>query len=78
MKAPIGKIISTWGENMQNIELRLAISEARLRHYEIAQVLGVSDSAFSKMLREELTGEKRDQVLKAIQQLTGGVSGAGC
>lgn len=63
---------------MRNIDLRLAISEARLRHYEVAQVLGVSDSAFSKMLREELTGEKRDQVLKAIQQLTGGANSAGC
>lgn len=57
---------------MQNLELRLAITEARLRYYEVAQVLGISDSAFSRMLRKELTGEKRDRVLQAIKQLTGG------
>lgn len=56
---------------MKNIELRNLIKERRLFHYEVADALNISDSAFSKMLRRELLGEEKERVLGAIESLTG-------
>ena len=50
---------------MYNLEIRLQIKQNRLRNYEIAKVLNISEFTFSRWLREEL-------VLSAIDKLIGG------
>lgn len=54
---------------MANIKIRDAIKKARLFHYEIADELGMSESAFSKLMRTELTPEKKEKILQVINKI---------
>ena len=54
---------------MQNIDIRVAITESGLKHYQIAEKMGITDTSFSRLMRHQLTGEKKQHVLEAIEQL---------
>ena len=54
---------------MNNLDLRREISESRLKRYEIAAQLGISETSFSRMFRQELSEEKVAQVRRAIKEL---------
>lgn len=49
-----------------NQDIRTAITDAGLNYYHIAKEYGLSDANFSRLLRFELEGEKKQRVLKAI------------
>ncbi|MBS0937411.1 hypothetical protein [Lactiplantibacillus plantarum] len=53
-----------------NFELRNAISRCRLRYWEVAEKVGISDSRLSVWLRTPLNEERKARVLKAIDELT--------
>ena len=53
----------------KNQEIRRAVREARLRLWQVAKAYGVTDSGFSRMLREELPPEKKALVMGVIEQL---------
>ena len=52
-----------------NIEIRQAISDKRLRYYEVADALGIHAESLSRMLRKELDGEQKQRVLDAIKSI---------
>jgi predicted XRE-type DNA-binding protein len=52
-----------------NEDLKNVIKESRIRQWEIAQKLGMADSNFSKLLRTELSNEKKTEILKVIEDL---------
>lgn len=52
-----------------NKDIRSAAKAAGVRHWEIAERLGIQDSAFSRNLRRELPPEERDKVLGIINDL---------
>ncbi|MGI6011748.1 MAG: hypothetical protein ACOX8H_09680 [Ruminococcus sp.] len=54
---------------MNNLEIREAIKDNRFFHYEIADFLGISESSLSKWLRTEMSPEKKERVLQAIEYL---------
>lgn len=54
---------------MKNIDIRLAITNKRLRNYEVAAACGVSEFTFSRWLREELPLEKKKHILNVIESL---------
>lgn len=54
---------------MANLEIREEIKKSRLFHYEIAEALGIGESAFSKWLRSEMNAEKKERVIQAIKKL---------
>lgn len=54
---------------MANAEIRTLIFEHRLKHYEVASRMHISESTFSRWLRKELPLEKKQEVLKAINDL---------
>lgn len=54
---------------MANEDIRTTIKKYRLKHWEVAQQYGLSDTNFSKLLRTPLTAEKRIRVAKAIKSL---------
>lgn len=56
---------------MANLEIREEIKKSRLFHYEIADALGVSESAFSKWLRSEMDAERKEKVMRAIESIRG-------
>ena len=52
-----------------NIEIRQAINDKRLRYYEVADALGIHAESLSRMLRKELDGEQKQRVLDAIKSI---------
>ena len=60
---------------MKNAEIRELMQKRRLRHYEVAAQIGISETTFSVWLRSELTEERRAKVLRAIEDLGGVANG---
>lgn len=52
-----------------NRDIKLAAKNAGVYHWEIAEKLGIQDSAFSRKLRRELPPQERDQILDIIKNL---------
>lgn len=50
-----------------NEEIRRAIEDKQLRHYEVAEFLGMSESAFCRLLRKQITPEQKAEILKSIE-----------
>ena len=57
---------------MYNLDVRLAIKQNRLCHYEVANKVGISEATLCRWLREELSEDKRNTILKAISDIIGG------
>lgn len=52
-----------------NTDIREAISNANLKYYQVAKKYGLTDSNFTKLLRFELSIEKKERILKIIEEL---------
>ena len=52
-----------------NKDVRLAIEKNRLRYFEVAHVIGVSEATFTRWLRFELPEEKKKLILSAVDRL---------
>lgn len=52
-----------------NQEIRDKLEVSRVYQWQLAQRLGVSDTHFCKMMRREFTPERKEEVLKAIDEL---------
>lgn len=53
-----------------NNEIRVAANTARVRLWEIADAIGLSDSSFSRKLRKEFSDtEKKGKILGVIESL---------
>lgn len=57
---------------MNNIDVRIAIKKANVYGYQVAAVLGISETSFSRKLRKELSDEEKKQIFDAIDRLTKG------
>lgn len=55
---------------MANEEIRKLIRTQGLYHYEIADSLGLHDTAFSRLLRKELSEEKKKEIYEVVERLT--------
>ncbi|AYE37800.1 hypothetical protein D1B17_03790 [Companilactobacillus zhachilii] len=55
---------------MNNLDIRNEIRSNRLRNWEVAEKVGISDSRLSVWLRTPLNDERRQRVLEAIKKLT--------
>ena len=56
---------------MNNIEIREAIKESGFKHWQVADMIGVADTTFCRMLRRELSEDKKQEILKTIQAAKG-------
>ena len=54
---------------MNNKEIREKIAKKRLKHYEVAQAIGITQYTFSHWLQTEMSQEQKQIVLKAIKDL---------
>lgn len=52
---------------MTNQVIRTALAENRFYLWELAEWLGISDSAMSRMLRKEVPGEVQEKILNVIE-----------
>ena len=53
-----------------NMMIRERAKESGVYFWEIAERLGIQDSAFSKKMRRELPDEEREKVLAIIHELS--------
>ena len=58
---------------MANKDIRNAAVAARVKLWQIAEQMGMSDTAFSRKLRHELPDETKQEVYKAISKLSDNV-----
>lgn len=61
---------------MKNEQLRKLIRDCRLRHYEVAAALGVSEYTLSRWLRVELSEERAAQIRDAVWKVVSCGGGA--
>ena len=55
---------------IRNADIRAKIKTARLRHYEISEVIGISEYTLSVWLRKVLSEERKQLILDAIEKLS--------
>ena len=65
-------IIILGGFKMENLNIRQKIKEAGLKQWEVAEAYGISEGNFSRLMRRELSPERRQRVLDAIERLKEG------
>lgn len=58
---------------MNNQDIRQEVKRAGLRLWQIAENIGIRDSELSRLLRHELSPEKKEQIRSAIKELKEGV-----
>lgn len=54
---------------MCNKEIRNAAGGYGLRLWQVAEAIGMNESAFSRKLRKELSQEEKQRILEAIDRL---------
>lgn len=52
---------------MENTDVRYEIMKSGLKNYQVATMLGVSETTFSKWLRNELPAEKKKKILEILK-----------
>ncbi len=57
---------------MANEAIRNAIREAGLKQWEVAEAYGLCEGNFCRLLRHELTDERRQRVEAAIEKAKAG------
>lgn len=56
---------------MKNIDIRQYALQKRVKLWEVSEKLGYShESAFSRLLRHELTEDKKQEIRKIIDELS--------
>ena len=56
-------------KNKNNYEIRKRIQKSRIKYYEIAAALGITYGTFSQWMLMEMTSERRERTLEAIERL---------
>lgn len=54
---------------IKNQEIRNNILKNNLKFWQIAEKLNINDGNFSRLLRKELTKDKKEEILKIIEDL---------
>jgi len=49
-----------------NCKIRQALAEARMRQWQLADIMGIREERLSKMLRHELPMTQQEQILQII------------
>lgn len=55
--------------DIKNLDVRMKIFESGLTHWQLAESMGVSACTMSRWLRTEMTPSKKEEVIKAINEL---------
>jgi len=55
-----------------NTEIRATAKRSGVKLWQVAERIGMSDAAFSRKLRHELTDKERERVMEAISQVAAG------
>ncbi len=53
---------------MKNEKIKIALMKSGLRQYELACIMGISETTLGRRLREELPEEEQDRIVKLIEE----------
>lgn len=53
---------------MKNQRIEFALMETGLRKYQLAKLMGISESTFGRMMREELPVERQEEIVRIIEE----------
>ncbi|MEA4805228.1 hypothetical protein [Acetobacterium wieringae] len=54
---------------MSNKDIRSALKESQIRHWQMADFLGIHENTFVRHLRKELPEEEKQKIYSAIEEL---------
>lgn len=54
---------------LNNLEIRMLIEKRRLFYWQVARAAGIDPTTLSKWLQQELSQERKERILKAIEEL---------
>ena len=57
---------------MKNIEIRMMIQKSGFRFYQVAEKLGISESYFNRLLRNDLLPEWEKRITDAVTEMQEG------
>lgn len=57
---------------MSNLGVRQAAARARIKLWEVADAMGITDSALSRKLRKELPEAEQERIIAIIQRIKDG------
>lgn len=52
---------------MKNLDIREALKNANMRHWVLADELGIDESTLTRWLRQELPTDKKERIIKIIE-----------
>lgn len=55
---------------IKNLEIRQKLLESDVKQWQVARKLNISESAMSRKLRVALTEDERQEILKAISEIS--------
>ncbi len=55
-------------ENVANSNIRNSLKKHNLKHWKLAQLLGISESTLVRKLRNELSKDEKEQILEVISK----------
>jgi len=64
-----GKIYKRGDNELTNIDIKDEIKKNRIKHWEIAEQLRITETAFSKRFRKELTEPQKNEIRRIIQEI---------
>ena len=53
----------------KNHDIRILLKKSRVRHYEVADAMGVDRTTFSRWLQKEMTAERKDSIREAVKKV---------
>lgn len=53
---------------MENMEIRIEMTRHNLKQWQVANMLGISESVFSRKLRKELSEEEKEHIINVIKK----------
>lgn len=59
---------------MNNLRIRQAAAQARIKLWELADAMRITDSTLSRKLRKELPDDEQERILTVIQRIKDGVA----
>lgn len=52
---------------MTNLDIKLAIKKANLKHWQVAEMLGISEYTLSRRMRKELSDDMKQKIMGVIK-----------
>lgn len=53
---------------MTNVEIKIEMARHGLKQWQVASILGISESVFSRKIRNELPSEEQERIIALIRE----------